>query len=574
MTMNLIIAILSWVCLVSAFITYGLGIAVYTKNPRSEVNRLFLLAMLSAACWAFCEFMIWQAGSPEGVRFWLKASSFWPFVIAFTVTFVLALTGSPVYRKNRNGCLAAIYTPAGVISIILLFTDWIYTTGYLSGTLYTYLPVRESIAYQLEATYILLVMLFAAGIVFSFWQQATTKKESRQAQLVFIAIATIILFGFFSGILLPAFALYTPNLVFIGIVIFSLIITVAIQKHELFILNPRTAVPDILRTMPDALILADMHGRIVSANDASMKIFHLEGNSLPGEMVTAHIPEPAFLQIKKELLNRGNVTDLETVPAGTDTKMVSIAGSLILDPYGEPAGMVLIVRDITDRKATEKALRIAGEKISLLTQVTRHDINNLISALSGYLLLLKENPDDPSYDQYVSACMDIAEKISDQLRFTREYQDLGIQKPAWQSLGLLVNRAMNDLLTDSAKVNITMEILPVEIYSDQLTVKVLYNLIENAIRHGSHLTRIHVSTRILDGEILNVTIEDDGIGISEKDKKQIFRYGFGKNTGLGLAISRDILSLTGIAITETGTAGAGARFELTVPRSAWRSLAS
>lgn len=48
--------------------------------------------------------------------------------------------------------------------------------------------------------------------------------------------------------------------------------------------------------------------------------------------------------------------------------------------------------------------------------------------------------------------------------------------------------------------------------------------------------------------------------------------GFGKNTGLGLALSRDILSLTGITIKETGTAGEGARFELLVPKGGWRVI--
>jgi len=41
--------------------------------------------------------------------------------------------------------------------------------------------------------------------------------------------------------------------------------------------------------------------------------------------------------------------------------------------------------------------------------------------------------------------------------------------------------------------------------------------------------------------------------------------GYGKHTGLGLALSREILAITGITIRETGTPGAGARFELRVP---------
>lgn len=568
--MDHLTAVLSLFCLLSAFITYGLGIAAYVKNPRSSVNRLFLLAMVAATYWGFCEFMIWQAGSAEGVTFWLKASSLWPFVIAFIIHFILTLTSQPAFNKNHFLSLAVIYLPACVISLILFFTDWIFVVRFIPGTGYTYLPVKDSISYQGEAAYILLMMLYGAFVIFTFWQHATTKMVKKQAMLICTAIFTVIFFGFLSGILLPAFGIYIPNLVFIGIVIFSLFITVAIQKHELFILSPRTAVPDILRTMPDAMILADINGRIISANDATGKIFGLNEKELPGKMIGTCIPEPAFTQIRTAVLEKRSVIDMETVPAGTASGTISIAGSLVQDSYGEPAGMVLIVRDITDRKTVEKALRIAGEKISLLTRVTRHDINNLISALSGYLLLIKDNPVDPENATYISTSMQIVERIHQQLMFTREYQEIGAHQPVWQSLEQIVSRAIMDLSHDG--IIIERKTAGVEILVDPLSVKVLYNLLENAIRHGEHITRIRITTQEQNDKALHIFVEDDGIGILAEDKERIFRYGYGKNTGLGLAISRDILSLTGITISETGIAGSGARFEIIVPHSAWRPL--
>ena len=58
---------------------------------------------------------------------------------------------------------------------------------------------------------------------------------------------------------------------------------------------------------------------------------------------------------------------------------------------------------------------------------------------------------------------------------------------------------------------------------------------------------------------------DDGEGVAQADKEQIFRKGFGKNTGLGLFLSREILGITGITIREIGIPGKGAFFEITVP---------
>ena len=49
-----------------------------------------------------------------------------------------------------------------------------------------------------------------------------------------------------------------------------------------------------------------------------------------------------------------------------------------------------------------------------------------------------------------------------------------------------------------------------------------------------------------------------------------FDRGVGKNTGMGLFLAREILSITGIGIRETGEPGHGARFEMIVPDNAWR----
>ncbi len=69
-----------------------------------------------------------------------------------------------------------------------------------------------------------------------------------------------------------------------------------------------------------------------------------------------------------------------------------------------------------------------------------------------------------------------------------------------------------------------------------------------------------------------LTIEDDGTGVPEYDKEKIFSRGFGRNTGLGLFLAREILSTTGMTITETGTYQKGARFEIRVQKGAYRFL--
>lgn len=64
--------------------------------------------------------------------------------------------------------------------------------------------------------------------------------------------------------------------------------------------------------------------------------------------------------------------------------------------------------------------------------------------------------------------------------------------------------------------------------------------------------------------------EDDGAGIADDAKTRIFERGYGKNTGLGLFLIKEILSLSGITIYESGESGKGARFCLLIPEGKYR----
>jgi len=108
------------------------------------------------------------------------------------------------------------------------------------------------------------------------------------------------------------------------------------------------------------------------------------------------------------------------------------------------------------------------------------------------------------------------------------------------------------------------------VFADQLLDRVFYNLIDNTLRHAGDQTKmIHISSQESDTN-LTIIYEDDGVGISEEEKKHLFTRGFGKHSGLGLFLSREILSITGITITENGIPGKSARFEILIPPEKYR----
>lgn len=558
-------------CAISAFITYGLGAYVFARNPSSTVNRLFLAVTLVATYWAIGEFLFWHSAGYEGGLFWLRASSFWVFVAVVTVHFTLAFTGHPLARKKKRGILlVSLYLPALLFALLGLFTDQLYMVTFQPETGYVYLPSAGPISLAAKA-YVSLVMVWAVYAGISSWRRAPRGRGRRQNRLVSIGIATVVVFGALSGLVLPAFGIYTVNLVFIGIVVFSLLIAYAVHRYGLFTLSPQTVVPEILRTMPDGLVLTDMDGRVIAANVAAAEVFGVAERDLSGQPVGRFISDTAYASIRTTVTEQGRFSDLEAVPGGKKDRVLSIAGTPVNDPDGEPAGVVLIIRDITGRKAAETALRTANQKLSLLSQLTCHDIGNDVTVLSWYLSLLTEDGVRPDGDVYLSRSVESVERIKKHLQFSREYQMIGVYQPVWQPLETMIEHAVSAI--HQPGIEISIRAAPVEVYADPLSPKVVYNLLENALRHGGGVTRIRITTDEQTDGTLVVAFEDDGMGVRDGEKEKIFDYGYGKNTGFGLAFSRDVLSVTEIAIREAGTAGQGARFELLVPPRAWRPVA-
>ena len=234
---------------------------------------------------------------------------------------------------------------------------------------------------------------------------------------------------------------------------------------------------------------------------------------------------------------------------------------------GEP-GVICTVVDITDNKLSQEALTQANKKLNLLNNVTRHDILNQLTVLIGYLEMSHQDVTDPQMLTFISKEKKAAETIRNQILFTRDYQNIGVHSPQWHNIAETVSLATASI--DPSQTLITIDLPPIEIYADPLLEKVFFNLVDNSIRHGEHVTEITIrSEEELDDLI--IIIEDNGVGVPDKEKERIFRREYFKNTGFGLFLSREILAITNLTIQEKGSPGKGARFVIRVPCSGYRT---
>ena len=236
----------------------------------------------------------------------------------------------------------------------------------------------------------------------------------------------------------------------------------------------------------------------------------------------------------------------------------------------EPKGRVWSFLDITERKHAEASLQQANKKLNLLYGITRHDINNQLTVLQGYIALLEDNQPDPTLNGYCLKVASAAQRISSMIQFTKEYEMIGVTAPFWHDIRTLVTTMAKAVSLEPVKMNNDLP-AGTEVFADPLVAKVFYNLIDNAVRHGGKITTIRFSVEDRNGNWI-IVCEDDGAGVSADKKEKIFERGFGKNTGLGLALSREILDITGITLDEIGEPGKGARFRLQIPMKGFRTV--
>ncbi|PKL65453.1 MAG: hypothetical protein CVV32_03050 [Methanomicrobiales archaeon HGW-Methanomicrobiales-3] len=215
----------------------------------------------------------------------------------------------------------------------------------------------------------------------------------------------------------------------------------------------------------------------------------------------------------------------------------------------------------------EDAFRQANKKLNLLSSITRHDILNQLTILTGYIKLAEDRIENPDARKYLATAQKAAAVVDRHMIFTRLYQNVGVHAPTWQNVEQIVTKACCDFQNE--KISCTVHTGDLELFADPLLEKVFFTLLENAFRHGERATWVKISSTVTDTGV-TIICEDNGIGIAPHEKERIFEWGYGRHTGFGLFLSREILSITGLTIRECGEAGKGARFEIDVPMDAYR----
>lgn len=330
-----------------------------------------------------------------------------------------------------------------------------------------------------------------------------------------------------------------------------------------------------LRSFMNALIepafLLGVNGAVLAANDAAMetigggdcgRVGSPLGDLCPRVFTVLKLPLKRAIQEKKPI----------NVECSVRERFINVKICPVTDGNGNVESLAVYGMDVTDQKNTRDALKKANKKINLLAGISRYDMLGQIAvALSSLSLASQQIPEGDVRARIENAQMAVG-NILKNLEFAKDYPDLGMKAPEWQRLDEAVRNAAASVSLDGVRLEV--QTAEVEVFADPMLERVFANLMDNAMRHGDGVTAIRVSFRERGDGGGVIVVEDDGPGIPEKVKGQIFESRYGRYSGPGLFLVREILDITGISIAEKGEVGKGAQFLITVPPGGYRPAAA
>lgn len=358
----------------------------------------------------------------------------------------------------------------------------------------------------------------------------------------------------------------------------------------------------------DGICLLDGQGRIVRANRALLELLGGSPEKILGRAPAAVLSEALGLLDVPGLLpaveatGRRHSADLQS-----EERWYHVSVDPADDDRGRPAGAVLIVSDITERKRLEEQGRLAERReveavqlrdhIRRVTELERlktdflnlasHELRGPLAVLRGYVTMLEDGSlGEPSkamraaltvmrgklreMNGLVTQMLETARL--DDSRLVLQLEDLDLRDVLAEA-----RQAIRPLVGSGHRLQVRAGSQPAPIKGDRARlVTIVTSLLDNALKYSPDGGRVTCTLTIRE-RTARITVSDQGLGILASDVDRLFTR-FGRlldaetrgipGTGLGLYLAREMARLHGGDVWARPAAGRGSTFTVELPISA------
>jgi PAS domain S-box-containing protein len=332
----------------------------------------------------------------------------------------------------------------------------------------------------------------------------------------------------------------------------------------------------LLENLPQKIFFKDENSVYIACNGNYARDLKIKPDEIAGKTDYDFYPEKLAEKYRaddKRLMESGKTADIEEEYIQDGKKLfVHTVKTPVKEANGNVAGILGIFWDITeDRLMREKLemtvgkLKLLNEKLGVVGSLTRHDVRNKLSAITGNIYLAKQKTPDNEVLMHLREVDSSVSQIVKILDFASAYEKLGAEKLFTIDVGKTIDEAVS-LFSDLSNVKVVNDCHGLAVLADSLLRQLFYNLIHNSLMHGENVSHIRTYFDETDKDAVMLVYEDNGVGIPKTEKEKIFEKGYGKGTGYGLFLIQKMCEIYGWTIRETGKHCKGAQFTITILR--------